>query len=143
MSRELADRQAIRDLISRYAAAIDDRDFGAVAACFADDAKAEYSGHVLEPGVTAIVRHLELIRSIPASTHLIGNVLIELRGDQADVRSQAVVHLVLGTAPGQGLVLIRGLHYHDRVVRQAERWVIAERRHGADWSLEVAGTSTL
>jgi 3-phenylpropionate/cinnamic acid dioxygenase small subunit len=135
-SADFGDRAAIQDLLARYARALDLRDFDAVGACFTPDAHAEYSGVVLEPGVESILRHLRGISSIPASTHLIGNVLIDFHRDVADVSSQAVVHLVLsrGEAPR---VRVRGLFYRDRVVRQDGAWRIAERIHRADWSVEL------
>ena len=135
---EEADRSAIRDLLYRYARALDLRDFAAVGRCFAPGARAEYSGLTLSPGVDAILAHLRQISAIPASTHLVGNVLIELHGDSAEVDSQAIVHLVLDSGP-HARVRVRGLYYHDRVVRQGETWVIAERVHRAGWSLELGG----
>jgi uncharacterized protein (TIGR02246 family) len=135
---ELDDREAIRELLSRYAQALDLRDFDSLAACFAPDAKATYSGVQLAPGVESVVAHLKQIIRIPATTHLIGNVLIDLYGDTATVDSQAVVHLVLDRGP-EAKVRVRGLQYHDRVVRQNGAWVIAERVHRADWSVELSG----
>jgi ketosteroid isomerase-like protein len=131
----------IRDLISRYARALDLRDFDALAKCFTVDAQAEYSGVVLAPGRDSVIRHLEQMRNIPASTHLFGNVLVELDGDEATVDSQATVHLVLDRGP-QARVRVRGLLYHDRVVRQDGEWRIAERIHRADWSLELDARPT-
>ena len=40
---QLLDRQAIRDLVTRYACAVDRRDFDAVAACFTPDADTDYT----------------------------------------------------------------------------------------------------
>ena len=133
---EATDRDAIRELLARYARALDERDWEALAACFTPDAQAEYSGVVLEPGVAAIVRHVEQLAGIPASTHLVGNVLIRLRGDEADVDSQAVVHLVLEQG-SRARVRVRGLFYSDVVRRVAGEWRIADRRHRADWSIEL------
>jgi len=42
---------AIVAVIARYARALDDRDFEAVAACFTPDARATYSGVELPPGL--------------------------------------------------------------------------------------------
>ncbi len=67
-----------------------------------------------------------------ASTHLTGNVLIDLDADGALVESQALVHLVLD----QG-VRVRGVFYSDRLVRVEGGWRIQDRRHRAGWSVDL------
>src|SRR5216684_7822624 len=85
--QELADRAEIEDVITRYANAVDSRDFDAVASCFTTDARATYGGVELPPGAEAIVTFLRQLR--PATldrhvgTHLASNILISLDGDQA------------------------------------------------------------
>ena len=129
---ERDDREEIRDLLVRYARCLDLHDFAGAGECFTEDAVAEFSGVVLEPGASAIARHLEGLRRFRASTHLISNVLIELHGAEAEVSSQAVVHLLL-----RDRIRVRGLFYEDRVIRGLSGWRIAERHHRADWSIEL------
>jgi SnoaL-like domain len=130
----MTDRDAILELLARYARALDLRDWAALRECFTPDATAEYSGVVLEPGTDAIVRHLSQLGATQASSHLVGNVTVELDGDEARVSSQALVHLV-----HEGGVRVRGVFYSDRAVRAGGGWRLKERRHRAGWSVELGG----
>ncbi len=47
---EVRDRELVRDLLARYARALDTRDWQALTQCFTADAQAEFSGVRLEPG---------------------------------------------------------------------------------------------
>ena len=129
---EVRDRELVRELVARYARALDTRDWEALTQCFTADAQAEFSGVRLEPGADAIVRHLRQLESVTASTHLTGNVLIDFDADGALVESQALVHLALD----QG-VRVRGVFYSDRLVRVDGGWRIQERRHRAGWSVDI------
>ena len=131
----MTDRDAIVELLARYARALDQRDWDALRRCFTDDAQAEYSGVVLPRGVDAIVGHVRQLENLAGSSHLVGNVLVDVDGDQAFVESQALVHLVLDAG-----VRVRGVSYTDRVVRQDGAWRIRERHHRAAWSIDLGGT---
>jgi ketosteroid isomerase-like protein len=131
----MTDREAIAELLVRYARALDQRDWDALRRCFTDDAQAEYSGTVLPPGVDAIVDHVRQLEHLAGSSHLAGNILIDLDGDEAFVLSQGLVHLVL-----DGGVRVRSVYYTDRVARQDGQWRIRERRHRAAWSVDLGGT---
>jgi 3-phenylpropionate/cinnamic acid dioxygenase small subunit len=133
---ELRDREQIRELLGRYARALDTRNWEALARCFTTNARAEFSGVALESGVDYIVRHLRQLESLVASSHLVGNVVIEFDPDGAIVESQAVVHLVLNEGPPARL-RVRGVFYRDRVVRDGHGWRIKERHHRAGWSIEL------
>lgn len=136
--RALEDRAAIGDLIVRYAEAVDSRDDDALVSCFTDDAEASFAG-VTVPGRggAAIVAFLGSLgggapRTGPPmiTSHLFMNVVIDLHGDEADVRSSASVYSVRGD-PEQ--VRVRGITYHDRVRRTAKGWRIAKRVHAPRW----------
>lgn len=133
------DRQQIYDVLVRYAEGIDRRDFDAVATCFTWDAHASYGGRDVGPGVGPI---LELLRhgveSSLASTHLVGNLQIEVDGDRATSVSAAIAVHVVDRAEGTR-VLIRGLRYHDRLKRVDGGWRIAERVHEQRWMADSAG----
>lgn len=124
---------AITMRIARYAKALDDRDFPTLAACFAPDAQATYSGVVLPPGRDAIVAHLQGLRNLPASTHIMNQPVIDLRGDRAHVETAGLAFLATGTT-----VRTRGLRYTDEFVLAGGEWLIAERVHRCDWMYEGA-----
>jgi uncharacterized protein (TIGR02246 family) len=124
--------------LARYARALDDRDFDAVAACFTPDAQVTYDGVVLAPGREAIIAHVQVVRTLIASTHIVGQPVIELHGDEATVESSALAFLVTPGEPGP-MVRTRGLRYTDRFVLDHGSWLIAERVHRVDWMYESPG----
>jgi uncharacterized protein (TIGR02246 family) len=126
---------AITSCIARYAQALDDRDFDAVAACFTADAQVTYSGVALAPGREAIVDYLQGLRSLIASTHIMSQPVIDIEGDRARVETSGLAFLVAST-DAQPVVRTRGLRYVDQFVRHDGRWLIAERVHRCDWMYE-------
>jgi uncharacterized protein (TIGR02246 family) len=129
----MADRMAIREVMTRYSRGIDRRDFDMVAGCFTADAEAEYSGNVLPKGVDAIVAYIRRIAHLPRSTHFMGDTLIDVDGDTADAETYAIAYLVDGEVGSGAQVHTRGLRYRDMLVRQDGRWLIHKRVHTADW----------
>jgi uncharacterized protein (TIGR02246 family) len=142
----MTDREALIDLVSRYAATIDDRDLDGVAACFAEDAVAEYDvtegGGIRLEGRAAIRAFMDGafrdgIGMATPSTHVMGNVLVDLDGDIAWLRTGAIACLT----HRPGVVTIRGLRYVDRCVREDGAWRFAHRRHEALWACEAPATA--
>lgn len=140
-SPDASARVEIVDLLARYGRALDDRDFEAVASCFTEDARVTYSGTRLEPGRAAIVAHLQGLRTLVASTHVMGLPVIDLDGDVARVETAGLAHLVTPTEHGI-VVRTRGLRYRDVAVRRDGRWMIAERVHRCDWMYETPAAPT-
>lgn len=134
----LADRAALIDLVHRYAVTIDARDLDGLADCFARDAVAEYDGGIRLEGRAAIRAFMERafregIGMETPSTHLMTNILVDLDGDVAGVRTTAIACLT--NWPGK--VTVRGLRYTDRCVRDGGTWRFEHRRHEADWEYDA------
>ena len=88
MSDAQSDRLAIQDVIARYAACIDRRDFRTYRDCFHEDA--EMHGFAPEPirGPDAWIAFVERVLERYESTqHLIGPPLVDLHGDRAEART--------------------------------------------------------
>lgn len=121
-----ADREAIRELLFAYCRACDANDPGAVAACFTVDCRADYGPDAREPGAAA--RRAQAERDLglfEATSHLLGNVSIELDGgDRA--RATSVVHAWHRPRHGEPWTLYG--RYEDVVVRHTAGWLIDERR---------------
>lgn len=132
--RELVDRAAIRDVLDRYGRGLDRRDFDLVASCFTPDVISEYGGSALEPGRDAILRRIRS-HTRHATTHLMGNMTIDLRGDEASAQTTTIAVLVTGPTEAPR-VLIRGLRYDDHLVRRDGGWRIDRRVHAVDWMTE-------
>jgi ketosteroid isomerase-like protein len=136
------DRQALTDLIARYALACDRRDVPAVVACFTPDGIFEYEGGAVRvQGADALSVFYQSALTEPGrasdgSTHLMGNVLLEAAGDGARGEIGALAcHVYSGT----GRTMVRGLHYVDDFAHTDRGWLIAHRRHQAVWQSELTG----
>jgi ketosteroid isomerase-like protein len=127
----LADRQAIRDLVTRYACAIDRRDFAAVAACFTPDAETDYTyfkgpiGEVLDKIRTGV-------SSFVMTMHVLGNHLAEVAGDTATSETYAICYHRRASVP-DGAQLVVAMRYLDDLVRTAEGWRIRRRHATVEW----------
>jgi ketosteroid isomerase-like protein len=140
---ELLDREAVRDVVFRYAVRLDDRDAEGVAACFTDDARLSFNDHALEyEGREAILSVYRVALGVgpgangERTTHLTSNVLVECRGDQATGSTKVVAFLLAGD-----VVRLRGLHFSDAFRRTPEGWRFSERAHRVDWQAEIPATA--
>ena len=112
-----------------------------MAGCFTEDARAVYSGVALATGRAAIVAHLQGLRTLIASTHIMGLPAIDLDGDRAHAETSGIAYLVTPTADGP-LVRTRGLRYADDFALTGGRWLIERRVHRCDWMYETPLTPT-
>jgi len=122
-------RDALRELLQRYARAADDRDVSALEALFHPDA--EFTGargrQTLEEWLTT----MRAPRVFPISMHLIGDPLIDLAegADRATVDTYAVVYQLNDAATD----LTLGIRYLDEAVLHQGRWVIRHRQAQTLW----------
>ena len=132
IARELKDRDEIARLIRSYADGVDRRDWALVRSCFSDDAEAQGSRSTgpIEPYLAALRPGVEFF---PTTMHFMGNQLVELDGDTAEVETYAVAYHwkgeVAGTDHPENLVV--GVRYLDTVERREEGWRITRRRVAA------------
>lgn len=131
--QQLEDREAIRQLLVDYGAALDRRDFPAFAALFARDA--EYVAGPPVRGPEAISAQLESTLSANPSNlptpnfHLSFNPSITLDGDRA-----SAVSLGAYTAPdpaGGATRMVFFVWYRDQLVREDGRWKFLRREVGS------------
>jgi 3-phenylpropionate/cinnamic acid dioxygenase small subunit len=131
---ELLDKQAITETCYRYGIALDSRDWAKLRTCFTEDAKAIYRG--LEPCQNyqdIEDRCRAVLEPLTASQHLIGNVTVELEGDEAACVSYLQAQHVKAGTPGGDNYIIAG-RYDDRLVRTADGWRMSERRLEILWT---------
>lgn len=140
---ESADRLAIHELIGRYALEVDRRRIDAVADCFTDDARLEFtSDRRFLHGRAAIVEFYDEAFQRPAlaggaSTHQMTGTVITFDGPDA---ATAVTEAIAWLAPhGAGRITVRGLTYTDRCVRTTEGWRFADRTHRLHWEGAIDG----
>jgi hypothetical protein len=122
------DREAIRELLAVYCFKLDAGLHDEMAALFTADGTWDTAFGV-GSGRDGIVAQLRKIAALstgprPRRAHLTTNIVIELSGDEATVRSNWVV--IENTANGPGIS--SGGEYRDQVVRQDGRWLFKYRK---------------
>jgi ketosteroid isomerase-like protein len=141
------DHAEIREVLTRYAYAIDFNDPTVLVSCFTADAVVEVQGLPAQAGHSALGEgHSQLVRMLALgfagnqghSRHWVLPVLIQSHGDDA----RAVTYLAVirpGEFPSTG-VLLTGV-YRDRFTRTADGWRIAHRMFHADPQPEHANAT--
>jgi len=122
--QELADRQEIVDVITRYTRAIDTRSWDDLDAVFTDDAILDYSAvggpadrlavakPWVEQGLSGFLRY----------QHVIGQVSIELDGDSARATAYFTNPMVAQNPDGTENLVEVGGYYHHELVRTPDGW---------------------
>jgi len=126
---EVSDRMEIQDLLVDYSYAIDRRDWDALDDVFAPGAQIDYSAMGGSRGdLTEIKAFLRTaLAGFASSQHMIATAKIILRGDQADGHTICHNPMLFGSQAGRDRGFVCGLWYHDKFVRTANGWRIAER----------------
>ena len=139
----MSDREAILDVVARYAHTVDGRDVDGILTCFTPDGRIDVEG-----GLTSGQDHVGIWAAFteafaqpalapPAvSTHLMANTLVTVDGDAARAETQGVAYLA---SPATGTVRTRGLRYSDVLRRDDAGWRIAHRVHRSIWETESPG----
>ncbi len=132
--QDLVDRQAIADVLIRYATALDSRDWPLLGSCFTSDGVTDYQelGGVNE-GPEAIIRLCHgALSGLDASQHLITNIAVELDGDRATASCYfQAQHTYRGLDGGDNFLV--GGTYRDSLVRGANGWQIQHRTLEPTW----------
>ncbi|SDQ76557.1 nuclear transport factor 2 family protein [Thermostaphylospora chromogena] len=128
--RELTDREEITDLVYRLSVALDEGRFEELKSIFTDDAVAQTPGGLAQGRDALIAQAARNHSSEERIQHLIGNVLIDMDGDRADVRANLLATFASpGTADAQDTArlapeprLTLGEVYRFQAVRTPHGW---------------------
>jgi hypothetical protein len=130
--RRLLSRQAIADVIYRYARGIDRLDFDLVRSCYHPDA---YDDHGSFAG--SVEEFIDAAASFlprwTATQHFMGNMLIEVEGDRARAETYAVAYHRREDTDGNGKDDVLGIRYVDRFECRDGAWKIAHRVVVTEW----------
>jgi 3-phenylpropionate/cinnamic acid dioxygenase small subunit len=127
----LADREAVRDLVHRYAVAVDRKDWPAVRACFTAAATCDYAW--FRGDLDTVMGHIERgLAQFQTTMHLVGTHVAEITGDTATAETYAVCHHRLARAEGTADRVV-GMRYLDGLVRTPAGWRIRHRDVVVDW----------
>lgn len=136
-----ADSVALRDVVDRYADAVDRRDAEALRTLFADDGvlrvqtddgpvESEWSG-------PDVVRSLDAVAPYSMTLHHIGGCVFTggdgPGGTSASGRVRCLAHHYDRTDNGP-VDLVMMIVYHDSYIRPADAWRISERRVAIQWT---------
>jgi hypothetical protein len=131
---EIADRLEIESLLSRYAWALDAREFDRLDDVFTPDAELDYTTSGGIKGSYAEVKAwlARILPQFPAYQHYIMNKEVTLDGDSATSRS-ALYNPMGHDRDGVRVFFHVGGEYHDQLVRTADGWRITKRFEQTIW----------
>lgn len=125
-SAELHDRRAAEDVIVRYAASIDDRDFDTYRTCFVPDVALHGFGAEVVHGIDAWMDFVhKALEPYEATQHMLGPPHAELRGDEALLRADVQAQHFQRSPKGR-IFTLWGT-YRSQLVRTDDAWRI--KRH--------------
>lgn len=103
---ELEQRMAVQDVLTRYAAGVDDRDLQMYRDCFADDAEiVGFSGGTIKGADEWTASVAEKLEAFDATQHMLGPQLVNIDGDNATTRTDVQALHYLKDQPGTTLTL--------------------------------------
>jgi 3-phenylpropionate/cinnamic acid dioxygenase small subunit len=127
--QELADRLEIDDLLTRYATAVDNKDWDLFRTCFTPDAFIDYTAAGgIKGKLPEIAAWLaEVLPAFPMTQHIVANRDVVVDGDTATSRSCFFNPMGLAAGKEEMQLFFDGGYYNDKLVRTADGWRIAER----------------
>jgi ketosteroid isomerase-like protein len=130
----VADQLEIAALLSRYARAVDTKDWDLYRSVFTDDAVIDYSSNGIPAGTRDDVAAFlgQAFTAIPMSMHYITNVetTFDSVGDAAAVQAMFYNPMQL---PGKTDLSYCGGYYHHQVVRTVDGWRSRHLREDNVW----------
>ena len=127
--QEISDRLEIQDLLTRYADAIDRRDWDLLDQVYTPDADVDYSafGGLVGKYPEIKVWLAEALAVSPGYQHMNANMDIRLDGDKATGRIMCLNPMIMPGDQQPPQVGFFGLWYIDQYVRTAAGWRISNR----------------
>jgi 3-phenylpropionate/cinnamic acid dioxygenase small subunit len=132
----LADRLDIEDVLTRYAWALDSKQFDELDRVFTPDAHVDYTSSGGEAGAYPAVKAwlAKVLPHFPAYQHLVTNKQITVDGDHATSRSEFYNPMVMAQRDGTTSIFFVGGEYHDELVRTPDGWRITDRLEKSIWT---------
>lgn len=125
----LADHLELQQLVTRYANAIDTRDWSRLDSVFTPDAHIDYRAMGGIEGDYPTIRAwlAEALAPFPHYLHFVGNFDFRIEGDTASGRVACINPMAVRDGDGTVDVMTLYLWYIDRYVRTPQGWRISHR----------------
>lgn len=139
--QDVADRQAIYEVLVRYSHGVDRCDLDMLKSAYWPDGTDDhgtFTGNAMEFCEMLI----PALKAMHSTMHNIGSHLIDLRGDAAKVQSYCVAYHQLPSPEGD-IEMVVGGRYLDRMTRRDGKWRIQDRVYVMDWNRNGASTQSL
>jgi 3-phenylpropionate/cinnamic acid dioxygenase small subunit len=132
----LADRLDIEAVLTRYAWALDSKQFDELDQVFTPDAHIDYTSSGGEAGAYPKVKAwlAKVLPNFPAYQHLVTNKQITIDGDRATSRAEFYNPMVMAQRDGTTSIFFVGGEYHDQLVHTPNGWRITERVEKSIWT---------
>jgi 3-phenylpropionate/cinnamic acid dioxygenase small subunit len=133
--QEMSDRMEIQDVLTRYALAIDAKDWALLDTCFVPDAHLDYTCTGGKKGPYPELRKwlADVLSSFAVTMHFIGNISVRIEGHRAYARTYLWNPMGFGKNEAALEWFAVAAHYVDELVRTDDGWRIRQRvqEHGA------------
>lgn len=136
---ELADREAIRECLYRYARGVDRLDADMIRSAYwpdCIDSHLDFSGNAEE----FIAWSFPIMGTMDQTQHIIANVLIAIDGERADVEAYFYGYHRINTPDGKADVIGAG-RYLDAFEKRGDEWRIFRRMVMTDWFRQYADSA--
>lgn len=135
-------KQDIRDVIMRYARAIDRADGPLLHSCYWDDAIEEHGSSYTGPAHDYIDGAMErLMNGGDVMMHHVGNIHTELDGDTAWVETYLITFARFAKE-GEPWDTLTGGRIFDKFEKRDGEWKIAHRKMAFDWNRDAPSNET-
>lgn len=137
--QELIDKEAIRDVISHYALALDTHDWGLYRSCFAEEVEMDFSASIGTGGpikITAdawVEKAKPFFESLKATQHIAFPLKIEILGDRAVCISLLHAQHFQPNIKGGDLQKMVG-RYENHLIRTERDWKIHRCIQTISWN---------
>ncbi len=130
----LEDERAIRETLQLYCRALDRVDADGLRATFHEDAHIDMGEALYQGPVDGFIQMaIGFMASCTGLHHLVGNTLIDRRGEDVALVETYVHAFQYMETPEGPIELAVGARYLDRFEKRAGAWRIARRREVVDW----------
>lgn len=130
--QELADREAIKECLYRYARGVDRLDADMVRSAYWPDCVDNHMGFIGN-AEEFIAWAFPIMGQMDQAMHLIGNVLTNIQGTTADVESYFYGIQRINTPDGGKSDVVGAGRYVDKMEKRGDEWRIKERMVVTDW----------